>query len=384
MSIHYQPSLTYRVASFVVRRPLWLGVVATAVLWRRRFVVDERAEKGELQRRLRSSIYPQSAPTGLNASVIRRKGLQCDGAASLTASGDAIIARQKSRPPGFTESLYTRQSFQAEFESVALKEERCEVRRAGGCGSYCGGIMKVEFGVLQMKTTPLKLTAPQDSGPSSTREQNFALTYLGSKKQLEELLAKRLNTQETLQTVLNKIESAATGVEIMKAYDTSAGTLRAVVQNPLLKQESIDAAMERKADEIEDAISLGNDLAASSAGRLEILIEEQKKEEEDVKERVRLEEKCKTEENEQARVEAEKKRKAKEDGETLRQAEEEVRRKLEEVHVSPETDPRKEQAEKAVRAARDRDAELRMRGRSMRRSSNCLAIHFDSFDACFD
>lgn len=40
---------------------------------------------------------------------------------SVQQAADAIIVRQKSKPPGFTESLYTRQSFQEEFESAALK-----------------------------------------------------------------------------------------------------------------------------------------------------------------------------------------------------------------------------------------------------------------------
>ncbi|KAG9021510.1 hypothetical protein FS837_007200, partial [Tulasnella sp. UAMH 9824] len=108
--------------------------------------------------------------------------------------------------------------------------------------------------------------------------------------------------QETLQTVLNKMESAATEVEIMKAYDTSARTLRAVLQNPLLQQESAGATMERMAEvlanrkKIEDAISLGDDLVVGSAGvpdmddeeledELEMFIEEQRKEEEEERER---------------------------------------------------------------------------------------------------
>lgn len=182
----------------------------------------------------------------------------------------------------------------------------------------------------------------------------------------------------------------------MKAYDTSARTLRAVLQNPLLQQESIESTMERMSDvladhkEIEDAIKLGNDLAASSAGapeaddeelkdELEMLIEEQRKEEEaeKEKERVRLEEKRKAEEEKErrAREEAERKRererKAKEEAETARREEEEVRRKLEEVHVSPAADPRKDwekrydeaEVEKTAQALRDREAELKTRER---------------------
>ncbi|KAG9043382.1 hypothetical protein FS837_009678 [Tulasnella sp. UAMH 9824] len=289
VSIHYQPSLTYRVASFV----RWANYKGDYVVL---------------------SILKQAA--------------------------DTIIARQKSKPPGFTESLYTRQSFQAEFESVALKgatlsqldvdvvlkylerdvrvvivqKNAVKFVEPGDAEAIAEGITEVDFGVLEMKTTLQELADQISEIEHQIQERldkigehlrrgskNIALTYLRSKKQLEELLAKRLNTQETFQTVLNKIESVATEVE-----------------NPLLQQESIDATMERMADvladhkEIEDAISLGNDLVASSAGvpdvdddelkdELEMLIGEQKKEKEEEKGRVRLEEKGKAEEKERAR-----------------------------------------------------------------------------------
>lgn len=76
--------------------------------------------------------------------------------------------------------------------------------------------------------------------------------------------------------------------------------------------------------------------------------------------------------------------------EMLRQEEEEVRRKLDEMHVLPEADARNDwekrydevQAEKAAQEARDRDAELRMRERreekETKRSSNRLAIYIVS------
>lgn len=93
----------------------------------------------------------------------------------------------------------------------------------------------MDFGVLEMKMT-LRRRYPNSSVRyinGSTRlgsimqrgSKKTALTYLRSKKQLAELLAKRLNTRETLQTVLNKIGSTATEVEIVKAYAASARML---------------------------------------------------------------------------------------------------------------------------------------------------------------
>ncbi|KAG8945654.1 hypothetical protein FRC04_000615 [Tulasnella sp. 424] len=409
VSIHYQPSLAYRVAAFVVGRPLWWALSQLP------FVADDGSSLTSEQR------WKNFKGDYVVLSIVKQ-------------AADAIIARQKSKPPGFTESLYTRQSFQEEFESTALKGatlsqldldvvlkylerdvrvvvvEKNAVKFVdpADAEAIAEGITEVDYGVLEMKTTLQRLGEQISEIERQIQERldkigehlkrgskTIALSYLRSKKQLEELLAKRLNSQETLQTVLNKIESAATEVEIMKAYDTSARTLRAVLQNPLLQQESIEATMERMSDvladhkEIEDAIKLGNDLAASSAGapeaddeelkdELEMLIEEQRKEEEEEKEkeRVRLEEKRKAEEKERrVREEAERKRererKAKEEAEVSRREEEEVRRKLEEVHVSPAADPRKDwekrydeaQVEKTAQALRDREAELKTRER---------------------
>ncbi|KAG8904513.1 hypothetical protein FRB99_001646, partial [Tulasnella sp. 403] len=62
---------------------------------------------------------------------------------------------------------------------------------------------------------------------------------------------------------------------IMKAYDTSAKTLRSVLKHPLLQMSSIEQTMENMSEaladhkEIEDAISLGNEDAQRAAGVVE-------------------------------------------------------------------------------------------------------------------
>ncbi|KAG9021763.1 hypothetical protein FS837_006995, partial [Tulasnella sp. UAMH 9824] len=153
VSIHYQPSLAYRVASFVVGRPLWWA-------WSIRVLVNERAEMSELSRRLCGAIYPQGA----------------------------TISQRRSKPPGFTESLYKRQSFQAEVESVGLKGTTMSLLDVGVVMKYlkrdaeggrrsgermglpgtirdvfkltvpADGITEVDFGVLEIKATLQKLT----------------------------------------------------------------------------------------------------------------------------------------------------------------------------------------------------------------------------------
>ncbi|KAG9040681.1 hypothetical protein FS837_000315 [Tulasnella sp. UAMH 9824] len=182
------------------------------------------------------------------------------------------------------------------------------------------------------------------------------------------------------------IESAATEVEvpITKAYDTSTRTLRKVLRKPPAQKESIGPTMYRTTDVLVDHKGMKTQLVSATSAvapevdddelkdELEMLHEERKKEEEMEEGCVRVEERRKAEEKERALVEAEKKRKAEDEAATLRQEEERVRRKLEQVHVSPEIEPRKDwvkrwhevraENSKAAQVTRDdREVELRMR-----------------------
>ncbi|KAG9041784.1 hypothetical protein FS837_011743 [Tulasnella sp. UAMH 9824] len=137
--------------------------------------------------------------------------------------------------------------------------------------------------------------------------------------------------------------------------------------DPLLQKAYVGPTMDGMVDvlvtheEIEGAIGLGNDLAASSAGvpkadddelkdGLEMLVEEQMKEEDEKNERIASEEKRGWRRRRRGRGSG-----------TLRLEEDEVRRKLEEVEVSPEADLRKDwerrydeaRAKKATQPTRD-------------------------------
>ncbi|KAG9030832.1 hypothetical protein FS837_003165 [Tulasnella sp. UAMH 9824] len=263
----------------------------------------------------------------------------------LKQAADAIIARQQSKPPGFTESFYTRQSFQTEFESVALKgatlsqldldvvlkylerdarevivqKNAVKFVEPEDADAIAEGITEVDFGVLEMKTTLQKLADQISEIESQIQEYvatfSVTLPYLSSRTVVAAGGLTRFESiydgaakasRFVIEEAARGVASAATEVEIMKLYDTSARTLRAVLQNTLLQRESIEATMERMADalancknlKIEDAISLGDDLAVGSArvpdvdddeleDESEMFIEGQKKEEEEEKERGR-------------------------------------------------------------------------------------------------
>jgi len=106
------------------------------------------------------------------------------------------------------------------------------------------------------------------------REQ--ALSYLRSRKMLDELLEKRTRSMETLHGVLIKIEQAANDVEIVKAYEMSTTSLKALLSNAKLQPEHIEASMDQMqetladADEVRRAVEMGNEGMRRAAGEEEL------------------------------------------------------------------------------------------------------------------
>ncbi|KAG9014590.1 hypothetical protein FRB94_011768 [Tulasnella sp. JGI-2019a] len=303
--INYTPGLAYRTAAFVLGKPLWWALAQLSLT---------------------------GSDGGSMTSEQRWKTFQGDYVikALLQEAGEAAVAHQAHKSTAVTEALYDAGLFKAEFEGVALpghklsdldirvllrylaRDLRVIVIESGVIkfigSSETEGITEVDKGILEMKATLRRLNDQINEIERQITEQttkikdllyrgskSLAMSYLRSKKQLEELLVKRLGSQETLQTVLLKIESAVTDVEIMKAYDTSAKTLKTVLQHPLLQVSSIEETMERMSDaladhkEIEDAIGLANEDAMNAAGiepvddkelqdELDALVQEQKAE----------------------------------------------------------------------------------------------------------
>lgn len=119
------------------------------------------------------------------------------------------------------------------------------------------------------------------------KRKPVALSYLRSRKQLEEQLNKRLGSLSTLESTFLTVEAAAGDIEacthfvcldiqvskntprqqIMKSYESSTATLRAILAHPSLERSSIDKTMEALAEanadakEMDDAVRLGGDLA---------------------------------------------------------------------------------------------------------------------------
>ncbi|KAE8539391.1 hypothetical protein D1P53_004491 [Cryptococcus gattii VGV] len=126
----------------------------------------------------------------------------------------------------------------------------------------------------------------------ASKQKNIALSYLRSKRHLEDLLAKRVASSEQLHAVIRSIDQAKGDVEIMAAYENSTSTLTQVLAHPSLSFERIaattDALSEAMAnqEEIDQAVRIGGEVAMGGkrvevdedelAKELEELVEEEK------------------------------------------------------------------------------------------------------------
>lgn len=134
------------------------------------------------------------------------------------------------------------------------------------------------------------------------KKRKQALSYLRSRKMLEELLEKRTNSLETLHGVLIKIEQAASDVEIVKAYELSTASLKNLLTDARLQPDRIDQSMEEmqetlaSADEVRKAVETGNEGIRVAAG------EEEMDDGEIEAELRKLEEESKREQNEAQRI----------------------------------------------------------------------------------
>ena len=138
--------------------------------------------------------------------------------------------------------------------------------------------------------TPLTFyrTTRKASSALRLKQKTVALSYLRSRKQLEEILTKRIGSLETLESMLMRVESAAGDIEvscsdmklkgknrssgwpslqIMKSYESSTATLRAILSHPSLRRDNIDETMEAMAQasedarDVQEAMKLGGDVA---------------------------------------------------------------------------------------------------------------------------
>ncbi|PIL23990.1 hypothetical protein GSI_13741 [Ganoderma sinense ZZ0214-1] len=280
----YDPGwLPYRIASVVVGKPLWWALGQLGV-------VDNHG-----------------AAFGDSGTTERWKKIRGDyvSVGLLESATERILERQREKSSGHVaDELYNVETFRAEFASVAFEDAplsgldlkvvlkflerdksavvvRGEVIKFVDEGTaHASEVTTVDTGILALKTSVEKLQAQIDniqqriddttrqvSDALHLKRKEIAMTRLRARKQLEEVLKKRLGSLEVLHSTLLRIETSAGDIEIMKSYESSAATLRAILAHPLLQREKIDetmdalAAANADARKVDDAIQIGANLA---------------------------------------------------------------------------------------------------------------------------
>ncbi|KZV73405.1 hypothetical protein PENSPDRAFT_574635 [Peniophora sp. CONT] len=315
----YEPGwLPYRIASYVIGKPLWWALSQAGVV---------------------SSGDDES-------DSVRWKKVKGDYVvlALLEQAADAVTARQTDAGVNLADALYDFASFRSTFAEHALPDVTLsdadlrvllkflqrdrkvlvsdkEVIKFVADATDVPEVTAVDHGILELKTALGNLNAQVESlqrkietctakaqAAVKNKQQEIAKTYLRSRKQLNEFLTQRLGALETLQSTLQRVEAAADNIQIMKTYESSTTTLRSLLNDPALQRESVDKTLEALADanadakEIEDVVRVGGQVAGEAAG-----YEIDEDELADELERLALEER---EKDELAKLEKEQKEKA--------------------------------------------------------------------------
>ncbi|KAI9508318.1 Snf7-domain-containing protein [Russula earlei] len=207
-------------------------------------------------------------------------------------AADAVLASQRTRGVSLADRLYTFDSFRATFAASALpgvtlsdkdlcvlikfieRDRRAvvtekEVIKFIDAGSSASEVTAVDRGVVELKTAIANLSAQIDriaanidsyksKATAAIRQQHksLALSYLRSRKQLEDVLSQRLGSLETLQGTLLRIEGSAEDIQIVKTYESSTAALRALLAHPSLQRDAVERTFDALADANADAREL--------------------------------------------------------------------------------------------------------------------------------
>lgn len=279
----YNPAwLPSRIAAFVIGKPLWWSLEQLGI------VGDE----------------------GLfgNSSSDRQKDTGWWGdyvvVSLLERAADEVLQIQREKVGRASDKLYTFEGFRKVFGSVlamgpTLTEEDTKIllkflERDRKAIVFDTKVIKfivdeistpheinpVDRGILELKSAVENLQAQVNglqhnidertqkaSAALHQKHKAVALSYLRSRKQLEALLTKRLGSLNTLESTFIRVEAAADDIEIMKSYESSTMTLRAILAHPSLQRESIETTMDALAEvnadakEVDEAVRIGADIA---------------------------------------------------------------------------------------------------------------------------
>ncbi|KAL5532598.1 hypothetical protein ACEPAF_4372 [Sanghuangporus sanghuang] len=284
-SVYYRGSLAYRAASYALGKPLWWAlerlslvdsesVESETSLWKKlkgKYVVLQNVEKAAdaVTDLLRQNVTLSPADSLYSFQAFRRRfgqmGAVLEGIA-LSEFDLRVLVRFLERD---------RKIIVTDEEVIKVVDSsNPEVPKV---------ITSLDRGILELKTAVENLEQQVELLNRRITEKTqkikeclggnlkeLAMTHLKSRKLYEELLGKRLGSLEILQSTLFQVEAAAQDVEIMKQYESSTATLRAILSHPSLQREQIDATMDAMAEasaeqrEVDEAIRTGIQTGAES------------------------------------------------------------------------------------------------------------------------
>ncbi|KAH8116804.1 Snf7-domain-containing protein [Phellopilus nigrolimitatus] len=270
-SVYDTGSLAYKVASYVVGKPLWWALEQLSI-------VDSEHFESEM------SLWKKVKGPHVILSNVEK-------------TADAIVERLRQNATfSPADTLYSFDSFRREFAGHSLSETDLKVlikflnrdkkvivsdkdihQRLRSITGIDRGILELKLGVENMEKQVEDINGRISEKTQKISEclranrKEVAMAHLKSRRMYEELLRKRLGSLDILQSTLIQVETSAQDVEIMKQYESSTATLRAILAHPSLQREKIDETMDAMAEasaeqrEIDETIRAGIGAAQDEA-----------------------------------------------------------------------------------------------------------------------
>lgn len=276
----YDPGwLPYRVASFLVGKPLWWAMeqfdlvksedsYSEAEMWKRvqgDYVLLKLVERAaDVVDSFRGGM---SLADSLYTTGSFRKEFGSKVLPGVTASEmdiEVLLKYLERDRPILVRDKDVIKFIAADREKEVTAIDRGILELKAGVGNLHGQVNKIRCKIDEMTS--------RISTALSQQQKSIALAHLRHKKGLEEILTQRLSALQNLESTLMDVETAAGNIQIMQTYEKSAVTLQAILNHPLLQRAKIDetmdalAAANATAQEVDDAVRIGGDMAAAEAG----------------------------------------------------------------------------------------------------------------------
>ncbi|KAH0827029.1 NADP-dependent oxidoreductase domain-containing protein [Lanmaoa asiatica] len=276
----YDPGwLPYRIASFLVGKPLWWAMEQLDIVRS-----EDAYSEAEMWKRVEGEYVLLKLVERAADTVDTSLGGLCLADRLYTVASFRKAFGSKVLPGVSLSETDTRVLLRyLERDRRVLVQDKDVVKFV--TDDHDREVTAIDKGILELKTAAANLqdqvdrlhgkveeTTKRISTALRQQQKSIALAHLRFKKNLEEVLTKRLGALQNLEATLMSVETAAGDIEIMKTYEKSTATLQAILSHSSLRREKIDetmdalAAANANAREVDEAIKIGGDIAAAEAG----------------------------------------------------------------------------------------------------------------------